>query len=969
MANTHYITADIKIQNYISQKIVTQNDSVTFIVRVTDDGSPVSLDNVHTALLTSLRPDRRSILTVGEKTEGNELVFNLVSSSVAVVGRVSAAIQLYDAEGERISTLSFTYEVKKDNGTNYEPDENEKSLIQVVLGDAPFVIEAAQSATEETQQATLNADQVREATEIVRQETEAARLAALESKEAADVSAGNADEKAAFAQEQGDYAKGQGDYAKQEADDAREQKELVQEILGAGPVASVNGKTGIVEGLAEQSAVDEVTRQLAEKVNKEVVDLLSDSKAEKAYVDANLSTLDNKIDNVASGSPKGVYATLTDLQIAYPTGDSNIYVVTADGSWYYWSGSAWVSGGQYQSTGLASNSVDLEHVADDVKNFLPLNTKRGEEYDWKIASLSSAAGTEAVSTIRILSEFIPVESAAVIELTNKTEYKMSIYEYNYIGKTYLGTTGFRTHAYQISEPRYIRILLSYTDDRLMTSGDLDTAPTFLKFGVKQVKGRELEPRSISSLQLGDKSVDVQNTTFVTPSSNLYDTSKSTKGYFASASTGQLVVEQYYTVSDFILIKPNTKYTLLKFNRFALYDRDKNFISGAAFVYDEPYTFTSPSNALFIRVSGLTAQVSTEAQMNEGDALLAYEEYGYKIPKLLLTKNNLSLIQKDKSYYFPADGLSGTQVMKDGSYQDMSLNVLYSAYDSLLAAYPNYITRKELGNDASGIYPLYQYTLKPSAVTNQAGVANKGLPKILWQAAIHGGERPSALSLYYLVKAICDDWESDVLLEYLRWNVEIVFIPVLNPWGYVNMSYTNSNGVNIQRNYPASWVQGMPGDLYGGPSALSEPETQYSKQMMDENKDAFIFCDSHSSANGDSYDDLVYMLIPTGSYYNQSLHSAADSVIRKTTRHFIKTYDLPSDVGNFGYYAMQNSTIGSAVRYASEIGIPGIVSEHFYKLPGEVDRYSSNTVKANTEYLSNLIITLIQQFRKDYSNLI
>ena len=65
---------------------------------------------------------------------------------------------------------------------------------------------------------------------------------------------------------------------------------------------------------------------------------------------------------VASGSPKGVYDTLSALQSAKPTGDANIYVVTADGKWYYWSGSAWTAGGTYQSTGIADGSVTYNKV-------------------------------------------------------------------------------------------------------------------------------------------------------------------------------------------------------------------------------------------------------------------------------------------------------------------------------------------------------------------------------------------------------------------------------------------------------------------------------------------------------------------------------------------------------------------------------------------------------------------------------
>jgi len=88
------------------------------------------------------------------------------------------------------------------------------------------------------------------------------------------------------------------------------------------------------------------------------------NKADKTYVDTNLDIVNTQlaetaqqsntnatqITSLASGSPKGTYTTLALLQSAYPTGDTNIYLVTFDGNWYYWNNSNWVSGGLYQST-------------------------------------------------------------------------------------------------------------------------------------------------------------------------------------------------------------------------------------------------------------------------------------------------------------------------------------------------------------------------------------------------------------------------------------------------------------------------------------------------------------------------------------------------------------------------------------------------------------------------------------------
>lgn len=74
-----------------------------------------------------------------------------------------------------------------------------------------------------------------------------------------------------------------------------------------------------------------------------------------------------------SASPKGTYATVAALTAAYPTGNTNVYVVTADGTWRYWSGSAWVSGGTYQATGIADESISKAMLDSIVKNLVENN--------------------------------------------------------------------------------------------------------------------------------------------------------------------------------------------------------------------------------------------------------------------------------------------------------------------------------------------------------------------------------------------------------------------------------------------------------------------------------------------------------------------------------------------------------------------------------------------------------------------
>lgn len=72
-----------------------------------------------------------------------------------------------------------------------------------------------------------------------------------------------------------------------------------------------------------------------------------------------------ELQNIGNGSPKGVYATLSALQTAFPAGTTGVYVVTADGKWYFWNGSAWTVGGTYQSAGIVGRSIKTVQLGYD----------------------------------------------------------------------------------------------------------------------------------------------------------------------------------------------------------------------------------------------------------------------------------------------------------------------------------------------------------------------------------------------------------------------------------------------------------------------------------------------------------------------------------------------------------------------------------------------------------------------------
>ena len=91
----------------------------------------------------------------------------------------------------------------------------------------------------------------------------------------------------------------------------------------------------------------------------------------KNEVTGQITTIDDKVTSVASGSPAGVYATVAALTSADPD-HSKIYVVTETGNWYYYANNQWNSGGTYQGS-LVGESDPLYKYLNSLLNLEKIN--------------------------------------------------------------------------------------------------------------------------------------------------------------------------------------------------------------------------------------------------------------------------------------------------------------------------------------------------------------------------------------------------------------------------------------------------------------------------------------------------------------------------------------------------------------------------------------------------------------------
>ena len=91
-----------------------------------------------------------------------------------------------------------------------------------------------------------------------------------------------------------------------------------------------------------------VTSQLAHEAQQREEDFgyLEVNKASHDYVD-------NKISNLDGLNFKGAFNTVQDLENAYPSGTSGLYVIYEDNHWYFWGGSKWEQGRELVTDPLA----------------------------------------------------------------------------------------------------------------------------------------------------------------------------------------------------------------------------------------------------------------------------------------------------------------------------------------------------------------------------------------------------------------------------------------------------------------------------------------------------------------------------------------------------------------------------------------------------------------------------------------
>lgn len=489
-----------------------------------------------------------------------------------------------------------------------------------------------------------------------------------------------------------------------------------------------------------------------------------------------------------------------------------------------------------------------------------------------------------------------------------------------------------------------------------------------------VAGSSLEANSLTTDKYVENSVTEDIVSFINTSTNLFD-----KG---SAVVGVVRIDGTYneestthSTSDFISVKPNTAYSFTKVAYIAHYDEEGQFLKRTTHPTNEEQNIQIDTATYQLRLM-VNRNLTTldDVQMNEGEELLPYEDYGSTLSENIRI-SGISGISgtTDLWGYSPyliegvTEGFYHGQEMEgfDTPYS-LPKEDVYSWYDELLNDSERH-SKKTIGTDGVG-NPIYAYRFNAPRVEDEGeGRQEEKIPKMFLISGIHGLEKAGVYNLYNGMKAIIEDWRTDERLETLRFNADYIVVPIINPDGFDRSRRQNENDVDLARNFPERWSGGSdnPDDVtYQGPYPLSEAGSQALADLLEEHAEETILFLSHH--NFGSSDGFVW--IPSASKLQTDL---AKKVIAKLSREWQKENEwLPQDNDWFVGRATASTSAGSETTYASSLGIQSNVLEISHTFPYEDNpvEYSSSTFTFGVEVLINWLLMNLRENVKYYNKL-
>lgn len=308
-----------------------------------------------------------------------------------------------------------------------------------------------------------------------------------------------------------------------------------------------------------------------------------------------------------------------------------------------------------------------------------------------------------------------------------------------------------------------------------------------------------------------------------------------------------------------------------------------------------------------------------------------------------------------SIFEPTNAPSGYVSSNSKSNRGDILNVstaqfLALFYDGFLTNMPSgvAVTKSSIGKDQSNTYDIYEYDFCPANYKRL----------ILLSGGMHSYELAASFGLANFIVNLYGDQSNDAF-RWIRENVRVKVIPVVNPWGFNQnpKKYGDSIGVNPNRNFDydgrwdafPSYTPSQNEWNVKGDYPFSVAETINLAKWVEANWNADFWIDCHTDNGSNAYDLDVYSLS------DSAVADQIDSAITKISSWFGAKYHVTPVVNH-----LLNSD-GSIRQYWCEFvaGVPTFTLEHCPRRT-TFGTAAQNSAADIANYCTNLS-TFVQEF--------
>lgn len=385
--------------------------------------------------------------------------------------------------------------------------------------------------------------------------------------------------------------------------------------------------------------------------------------ATQAIAERAISIANNKIDasqfnqtiaGIMSATPRDVLSSVSEMTSKYPNGtDSSgsflIIVNSTDGYWYYWNGSAWTKGTEYQGATIGNTSIRKSMFAFDP---LRLDSYAGNYV--RIGNITWGAYRDYSSGEEVQKDGyfyvkMPVVAGNSLYILGTTEQTVFVNDSGTVIKGYVGAQYFSQNV--IESPTVDQVFIGQvpTDATIVYVAfkveNFDKAYVGYQqaepIGAAVLDNTSIVPESISSTKL-------QNPSVIDGKINLFDKTTVTSSEYVDYQSGNIIQKDGYSLSDWIPIDPRLKYKITNnTEQLAIYNGFKAYTMGVVSAVNFEST-SLPTDARFIR---LTIKNDTI------DSVQMYPIYYFK--KEWLSENVLVDKSGNGDFLTLKDALNGT----------------------------------------------------------------------------------------------------------------------------------------------------------------------------------------------------------------------------------------------------------------------------------------------------------------------